>query len=572
MVSNPDERSYWERRQARQPLWPAIRRRRFLGGAGLGATGLASWAMVGCGDDDDDTDPATTAAGTTETATQADATSTVRASAGEVKISQASLDTQPGDPHAGTSGIQEPIRIGQGTTLYYTDINGEVKPGVAEAIEFAADGMSYNVRVRQGITFTNGDALSAEDVQFSIDRMVQVSASKALYAAFVDRTELVDESNVKVFLKSVAPAFVFSLRGIYTVPKAYSQSLNDGDFAANEFAKAPIGVGPYKLVQNEIGSHLLFEAYDNFFLGTPRVRRIRVAAVPELTTRIAQLQTGEVDIIAGVLADHIKTIQDIRGAQIARSEGSGSSELTYFDMMDPASPFHDVRVRKALAHAVDRKAIIDNLYRGEAMLQNSLFVKHSLTIGYDEELAKNEPFPYNVKEAKDLLAAAGWADGFETQITTYDTTTSPGTPQMMEIVSEYLRQVGVKASVRFMEAGQYVGLFRDKALNGMGPISFGGANPDFATVYQNHYHKDAPFSYDNWEEGDAMWAKIQATIDPEEREQLSKELLRKLSRERVPNLTLVAPNALLGVGPKVKAYPRPPAQPYLSHLDHIELA
>ena len=91
-------------------------------------------------------------------------------------------------------------------------------------------------------------------------------------------------------------------------------------------------------------------------------------------------------------------------------------------------------------------------------------------------------------------------------------------------------------------------------------------------TYETHFKAGSAFAYDNWEEGDAMFTKIQSELDPKKREDLSKELLRKLSRERVPNITLLAPNSLIGVGPKVKAYPRPPAQPYISHLEHIELA
>ena len=209
--------------------------------------------------------------------------------------------------------------------------------------------------------------------------------------------------------------------------------------------------------------------------------------MPEVTTRIAQLQTGEADIIHGLLADHLSTIQDIKGAKITRSEGSGSSELTFFDMMKPSSPFFDVRVRMALCQAIDRNSIVKNLFRGEAVLQNSLFVKYPATIGYDADLAKNEPFPFDLKKAKELMTAVGYANGFKTEITTYDTTTSPGTPAMMQVVSEQLRQIGVEAPVRFMESGQYVGEFREKKLNGMGPISFGGLAADFATTYETHY-------------------------------------------------------------------------------------
>jgi peptide/nickel transport system substrate-binding protein len=392
-----------------------------------------------------------------------------------------------------------------------------------------------------------------------------------LWTANVDRAEVTDPSTVTVYMQRVSPAFYYTLRSMYTMPKNYITGLQDGPWAEKAFNDRPISVGPYKLVENRIGSNETFVAHDKYFLGTPYVRQIKVMVVPELTTKIAQLQAGEVDIVHGVLADQIDAVKATQGAQIVRSQASGSSELTFFDMMKPGSPFADVRVRQALNHAINRKAIVDNLYRGEATIQNSLFVKAPVTIGYSEELAKNEPFPYDPQKAKQLLSAAGYANGFETEIVTYDTTTTPGTPEMMQVVSEFFRQVGVRAPVQFMEAGQYVGKFRDKTLNGMGPISFGGSSPDFATVYENHYLKGSAFSYDDWPEGDEMFHQIQGEVDEAKREKMSQELLKKLSRERIPNIALVAPNALIALGPKVAAYPRPDGEPYLTGLYQIRM-
>jgi ABC-type transport system substrate-binding protein len=122
-----------------------------------------------------------------------------------------------------------------------------------------------------------------------------------------------------------------------------------------------------------------------------------------------------------------------------------------------------------------------------------------------------------------------------------------------------------------METGQYVAKFREKAHTGMGPISFGGFTSDFATQYATHYMKGSPFSYDDWQEGDDLWRQIQGEVDPEKRKKLSQDLVRKLSRERVPNVPLVATNALTALGPKVTAYPRPDAEPYLTGLHTVRL-
>jgi hypothetical protein len=105
----------------------------------------------------------------------------------------------------------------------------------------------------------------------------------------------------------------------------------------------------------------------------------------------------------------------------------------------------------------------------------------------------------------------------------------------------------------------------------MGPISFGGYLADFATQYATHYLKDAPFSYDNWTDGDTLYDKIQHEIDPDKRKTLSQQLVKMLSRDRVPNIALVGTNALIGLGPKVAAYPRPDAEPYLTGIWNIRL-
>ena len=568
-----------------------ISRRTAIRGAGVGATGLLGAVLIGCNSDDDGDAPADTSTGSTGggaaptstagggAAPTAAGTAAVGAagSRGQVDIAQSSLDTQPGDPHAGTSGIQEPIRVAANTGLFNLDIDGDVVPAVAESIEAAGDSLSYTVKIRDGITFTNGDPLTGEDVLYSMERTAAIGSGSASWTRRFDRHELVDPMTINVYQTKVEPTAWLTLRALYTVPKKYAEGLDDGEWAEKAFGDQPVGVGPYRLTENRIGISETFEAHDDYFLGTPHVKTVVVHVVPELRTKIAQLETGEVDIVHGVLADQIDQITAIDGGKIVSSFGSGSSELTYFDMMKPDSPFNDVRVRKALPHAINRQEIIDTLYRGQAILQNSLFVKFPATTGYDEDLANNEPFPYDVQTSKQLLDAAGYPDGFETEITTYDTSTTPGTPQMMEAVSNYLSEVGVIAPVRFMEAGQYVGQFRDKALTGMGPISYGGLISDFAQTYESHYlgntgdETGGPFSYDDWQEGDDQWRAIQAEVDPAKREQMSQQLLRELSRDRVPNLTLLAPHALLGLGPRVADYPRPPAQPYLSHINHIRL-
>jgi peptide/nickel transport system substrate-binding protein len=574
------------RRSAKVASASRVGRRRILSSAALGAAGFSAWALTGCSSSNSNNSNtnsssaaatragSTAAAGASQQATAAGAArsaATPSSSSGSVSISQASLDVQQADPMLQLSGVEAPIVYAETTALYYEDVTGKFVPGVADSIESSPDGMSFVIKVHPGIKFVNDMPLSADDVKFSIDRMISTSFVKAQWAMNIDHADIVDPQTVKVTMKTIAPAWLFNIQGLYTLPKAYIASLGDGDFAPNAYQKAPIGVGPYKLTENKINSYVQFQAYDGYFLGAPRTKQVRINVVPELTTRIAQLQAGETDIIHGLLADNLQAIKGISGASTVSSQGAGGSELTFFDMMKSDSPFADVRVRQAINHAIDRKSILTNLYQGQAILENSLCVKFPSTIGYDPALANTEPFPYDVKTAKDLLAAAGFPNGFTTEITTYDTPTTPGTPQMMQAVSDDLSKVGIKAPVRMMDAGQYVGLFNHHMLTGMGPISFGGVIQDFATTYQIHYLAGAPYSYDNWPDGDDLYNKIQAEIDANKRQSMSQQLLKMLSRDRVPNVPLLATNSIIAIGPKVKAYPQQPGQPYISDIHLIEL-
>ena len=270
-----DERNYWIRRR--------ISRRTALRGAGIGATGLLGAALIGCGDDDDDDDDSAPAAAATTAPTAAAAPA---ASRGQVDIAQSSLDTQPGDPHMSTSGIQEPIRRAANTGLYHLAVEGDTVPRVAESIEAADDYLSYTVKVREGITFTNGDPLTGEDVKFSFDRVAAVGTRSTSWLRKFERAELVDAMTVKVYQTKIEPTAWLDLRRLYTVPRQYTESLDDGPWAENVFGDQPIGVGPYRLTENKIAVLEKFEAHDGYFLGAPFVKTVIVHVVPELTTKI----------------------------------------------------------------------------------------------------------------------------------------------------------------------------------------------------------------------------------------------------------------------------------------------
>jgi peptide/nickel transport system substrate-binding protein len=229
-------------------------------------------------------------------------------------------------------------------------------PSLAESWTISPDQRAWEFKLRPGVKFHNGDALTADDVKFSFLR----SKGARAFREKVREIEIVDPHRVRFHLHEPFPDFLAYYGTLATatgwiVPRQYVEKVGpDG------FKKHPVGLGPYKFVSHTPGIELVMEAYEGYWRKMPEVKRLVFKSVPEATTRAAMLKRGEVDVAYLLDAPQALELKRDPALRLAFSGGIGVFFLDFFDQWDPKSPWHDRRVRLAANYAIDRRALSES--------------------------------------------------------------------------------------------------------------------------------------------------------------------------------------------------------------------
>lgn len=356
----------------------------------------------------------------------------------------------------------------------------------------------WEVKLRKGITFHNGDPFTAADVKFTFERLIKdgaieypkphTSPRKSLIDPLV-RVEQIDDYTVRMHLSAVHPDFVSGLFSQEIVPKKYIETVG-----TQGYLKQPIGTGPFKFVRGELTGPIVLERYANYHGGPVEVPPVGAAFVdqvifqiiPEASARIAALQKGQVDIAIAVPPQMVPQL--IADSNIKVKTAPGTTVYT-IDMNTSKPPFDDVRVRRAMNYAADLSGIATKLFAGYAIpLAGPLGVHNQF---FDKEL---KPYGYDPKKAKDLLAEAGWKDTNGDGILDKD-----GAPfsividvpptshkDVAEAVASQLSAVGVEAKVRLWESAALTDAIKKKERTMMA-MSFGDARGDPYSAFDYLY-------------------------------------------------------------------------------------
>ena len=226
----------------------------------------------------------------------------------------------------------------------------------------------------------------------------------------------------------------------WIVPKKYVEKAGD-----DGFKKAPIGAGPYKFVSFTPGVELVLEAFDQYWRKTPSVKRLVFKSIPEETTRLAALKNGEVDIVYSIRGELAEELQRTPGLTLKPVVAQGTQWLEFPDQWDDKSPWHDVRVRQAANLPMDRKGINQALTLGYSKLTNSI-------IPYTFEFFWQPPEPvYDPEKAKQLLAEAGYPDGFDAGEYYCDAAYA----NVGEAVLDNFQAVGIRCKLRPLERAAF---------------------------------------------------------------------------------------------------------------------
>lgn len=387
---------------------------------------------------------------------------------------------------------------------------GEHEPRLATQWKLLND-QTWQLSLRKGVQFHNGEPFDATAVKFSIERYLnpELRSPHASVLGFIDRVDVVDELTVNVLTKTPYPVFLTHLSPgstgtILMVPPKYIAEKGDAYFADN-----PVGTGPYKFAEWVRGNNVRFVANEAYWRGAPAIGQVTFRFVPEPSTRISALLAGDLTLIQNVPPDLVPLVRKNPKTGTAVSESGG---LVMMMQLTPAAhpALADKRVRKAMNHAVDIDTIIETLLGG--MASRRTVPVDPGAVGANPNL---KPYAFDVDRAKKLMAEAGYANGFALDVYTSDGRYVSDRP-IADAYAEYLAAIGIKINVRSMEWAQLVTAMAKRQGGPMYQIGWSFAEGDVFKL-KAALHPEARYStFDNKEFGDLI-DKAETSMDPEAR-------------------------------------------------------
>ncbi len=410
-------------------------------------------------------------------------------------------------------------------------------PSLAESWRESPDGKAYEFKLRRGLTFHNGDPVTADDVKFSYERY-KGAGSKELQAR-IQQVDVVDPLTVRFVLKEPWPDFMTfygttaTAAGI-VVPKKYlTQVGEDG------FKKHPIGAGPYKFVSHQPGIEVVLEAFPGYWRRVPNVKKLVMKSVPESTTRAVMLKSGEADIAVALDGQDAEDIKRDPRMQIVPSKHASIFWVEFTEQWDPKSPWHDKRVRLAANYALDRKRINEAACLGYCPPAGVIVPRVM------EFALQVEPPPFDPQKAKQLLAEAGYPNGLDAG----EYTAIPGFPTVAESVLTYLNAIGIRVKMRPMERATFYANWREKKLRGLFLTAVGNSG-NAASRVQEFMQSKGTYAYGGYPDIDDLFLQQARERDPKKREAILFKI-QQLTIDRVMYAPVMDLRVLMGVGPRV---------------------
>jgi peptide/nickel transport system substrate-binding protein len=427
------------------------------------------------------------------------------------------------DPRVGIDAQSERI-----DNLIFDDLlsrgdNLDVAPGLAERWEIP-DPLTYVFHLHHGVKFHDGRALTALDVKWTFDSLLQhkIKSTKAAAYRFVDHIDAPDDFTVVFHMKEADAPLLWSLSdgAVGIVPAG----------SGDEMTLHPIGSGPFRFVSAETDKEVILERNDDYWGDKTHLARVRFAVVPDATTQALELRKGSADVIinASFGPDTVLTLE--REPSLAVEHAPGT-EVQYmgFNLRDPI--LKDVRVRQAIACALDRRPIIEYLWRGQAQPARSVLPPQSWAYNGDVPSYDHDP-----DKARALLDAAGYLaiNGVRFHIT-MKTSTTESTRLMVAVMQQQLREVGIVLDIRSFESATFFadvthGAFQLYSLRWVG----GNEDPD---IFELAFHSSrfppngANRGHYSNPRADALIDRARREVDPKVRKPIYAELQTILAEE-----------------------------------------
>lgn len=434
-------------------------------------------------------------------------------------------------------------------SLVYRPADMSLAPGLAKSWEQVAD-TEWVLELEEGVTFHNGEPFNAEVVKWNVERGITPGFQDWAFLEPLAGAEVIDEYTIKIFTKDITPTFPALMTMFLMVPPQYLQEVG-----IEGFNRAPVGTGPYRFVEWARGAHFTVEANPDYWNDVKRATFPRVTwrIIPEDGTRLAALFAGEVDVIAKLPADDYDRVDARDGLSAAWVRSLRTPVLRFFpdSPQGGGEPFNDIRVRRAFNHAINVQLILDALFTGRGTQTATLMTPDFA--GFDPSV---EPYAYDPDLARQLLAEAGYPNGFTVTFETWSAGSVPKPLEIAQVVASQLGEIGITTNLVPLDVAASFDKQNNRTIAPFHLWSWGGSQLDCNDKFWGVFHPASTANFLAFDEVTQMIDQLGRTVDPAARNALCGEL-QALVHDLAVVVPLFAQADLYGYRSELDWQPRP---------------
>ncbi|WP_099159821.1 ABC transporter substrate-binding protein [Virgibacillus ndiopensis] len=445
------------------------------------------------------------------------------------------------DPHKtpAHSSVRVYSKVYEGLVTF--DENMKIVGQLAKDWEQPND-TTYIFNLVEGVKFHNGREMTAEDVKYSFERILnkETASHIASYFSNVKNIEVLGDYQIKFELTEPNATFLTNLTNSSAAIVAKEVVEENGDLQ-----QVAVGTGPFKFKEWVPDSTVTLVKNEDYYIdGLPKLDKVVYYTMKEEAARLSAIRTGEIDLTT-LTAKSASLLKDQEAVNV---KGYQSLEYSYVGFNVAKEPFNDPKVRQALSLATDRQSIADIVWDGDAIISGPI----APSMGdWAIDVEKEELYQRNLEKAKELLAEAGYPDGFSTVITT--ASTYADMVDTAQLLQQQWKEIGVDTEIQQIEWGEYIDTWSNTSADILVGRNGSGTDPDRAMNY--FFHTDGSANVWNFSnsEYDAIVEKGKSTVDQEKRKEIYVEAQKKLLNLS-PNLFLVSPKNYVAVRDGVEGY------------------
>ncbi|MFD2044607.1 ABC transporter substrate-binding protein [Ornithinibacillus salinisoli] len=474
---------------------------------------------------------------------------------GNLVIAQ-SADITTLDPQDSLSTNGERIFRNMYNRLFARNQDMEIVPEIVESYE-NVDEETWHFNLVEGITFHNGEELTAEDVKFSLERVMTDQGLKE-YPYFTQLAEVnvLDTYTVEIVTDGPMPTIqhVLAKSGADILPKEYVEEVGMDGFVEN-----PIGSGPYQFVSWDVDSEVVLEKFEDYY-GEPGIwDTVTVRAISESSTRVGELLTGGVQLITDVTPNEWDRVNDNEGTSLV--QGETTRVMLLMNRLTEGFATSDERVREAIDLAIDQQAIVDSVLRGSGVPVRSRVPEG--VFGTNPDLY--DTYVHDKERAKELLAEAGYEDGLEITLTA-PRGRYPLDGEVAELIAVMLGEVGIEVNLELLESGTFIDVYSENENEELIMIGLadGLLDASYSLVHYTIDRAAGQTDYNN-PDVDQLFQDASRNLDEESRLEQFKEIQQVVAEER-PHTFLYQDKVNYGVSDSILFEPRLDEALYFDHI------